>query len=202
MFRYRIIAFVVSVSVLIGLAVTEKACAQTQDQSKPGAAPAKNDYSNPESWLCRPGRKDACAVDLSTTIVAANGKLTRESWAENPKAPIDCFYVYPTVSNDPTPNSDMVPGPEEKNVVRSQFARFGSQCRLYAPMYRQVTLTSLRASLGMTPTMPDRTLGPRDVLAAWNYYLEHDNQGRGVVLVGHSQGSGVLTQLIAANLDK
>src|SRR5437762_5623429 len=103
MFRYRIIAFVVSVSVLIGLAVTERACAQTQDQSKPAAAgPAKNDYSNPDFWLCRPGRKDACAVDLSTTVVAANGKLTREIWAENPKAAIDCFYVYPTVSNDPT----------------------------------------------------------------------------------------------------
>ena len=39
-------------------------------------------------------------------------------------------------------------------------------------------------------------LAYNDVLDAWNYYLKNDNGGRGVVLVGHSQGSGVLTQLI------
>jgi hypothetical protein len=39
------------------------------------------------------------------------------------------------------------------------------------------------------------------VLDAWNYYLEHDNHGRGVVLIGHSQGSGVLTKLIKDEID-
>jgi len=38
-------------------------------------------------------------------------------------------------------------------------------------------------------------------LDSWNYYLAHDNGGRGVVLVGHSQGSGVLTQLISKEID-
>ena len=47
----------------------------------------------------------------------------------------------------------------------------------------------------------DRTLAYNDVLDAWNYYLKHDNNGRGVVLVGHSQGSGVLARLIAAEID-
>ena len=81
-------------------------------QTKPleaAAAPAKNDYSSGENWLCRPGRQDACAVDLAATIVAADGKLKNEPWAANPKAPIDCFYVYPTVSAEPTANSDMTP---------------------------------------------------------------------------------------------
>jgi pimeloyl-ACP methyl ester carboxylesterase len=165
------------------------------------AAPAKNDYSNGETWLCRPGRQDACAVDLTTTVVAANGNLTKETWAADPKAPIDCFYVYPTVSLDPTPNSDMSAGPEEKSVVRSQLARFGSKCRIYAPLYRQVTLTALRAGMAGKPMAPDRALGYNDVVDAWKYYLDHDNQGRGVVLIGHSQGSGVLTQLIRNEID-
>jgi hypothetical protein len=51
------------------------------------------------------------------------------------------------------------------------------------------------------PIPVDRDLGYSDVLAAWNYYLAHDNQGRGVVLVGHSQGSGVLTRLIKEEID-
>jgi hypothetical protein len=202
MFRYCTIVFAISASILIGSAAAETALAQTPDQAQSAkAVAAKNDYSNPDSWLCRPGRKDSCAVDLSTTIVAGNGKLTRENWAENSKAAIDCFYVYPTVSNDPTPNSDMIPGVEEKNVVRSQFARFGSQCRLYAPMYRQVTLTALRAVLTGQKVVVDRALAYNDVADAWHYYLEHDNHGRGVVLIGHSQGSGVLTQLIRNEID-
>lgn len=197
MLRRFIIALMLATVLAAGVA-------EAQNPTTPAAAapaPAKNDYGKSESWLCRPGRQDACAVDLTTTIVAANGKLTRETWAANPKAPIDCFYVYPTVSNDATPNSDMVAGPEELNVIRAQFARFGSQCRVYAPLYRQVTLTALRAFIAGKPMTADRALAYNDVLDAWNYYLEHDNHGRGVVLIGHSQGSMVLTQLIKNEID-
>jgi len=197
MLRNFIIALMLATVLAAGLAAA-------QNQTTPGntaAAPAKNDYSKAESWLCRPGRQDACAVDLTTTIIAASGKLTTEKWAANPKAPIDCFYVYPTVSNDTTGNSDMVAGPEELSVIRAQFARFGSQCRVYAPLYRQVTLNALRAFMAGRATTADRLLPYNDVLDAWNYYLEHDNNGRGVVLIGHSQGSFVLTDLIKKEID-
>ena len=191
MIRYSLI----TLTLLMLLALSVSTMAQTP------SAPAKNDYSKGESWLCRPGRQDACTVDLTTTAVAANGKLTQEKFTANPNAPIDCFYVYPTVSNDQTPNSDMNAGPEELSVIKQQFARFGSQCRLYAPLYRQVTLTALRAAIAGKPMTVDRALGYNDVVEAWKYYLEHDNQGRGVVLIGHSQGSGVLTQLIKNEID-
>lgn len=180
----------------ISLLLVGKHQAQTQSTAQP-----KNDYGKGESWLCRPGRQDACAVDLTTTIVAANGKLTEEKWTANPNAPIDCFYVYPTVSNDTTANSDMNAGPEERNVIQHQFARFGSQCRVYAPLYRQVTLTALRASLSGKPMAMNMMLGYNDVLDAWNHYLANDNKGRGVVLIGHSQGSSVLMQLIKNEID-
>jgi Protein of unknown function (DUF3089) len=181
------------------LTVLSAAAVFAQTENKPGAT--KNDYSKGETWLCRPGRKDACDVDLTTTIVEASGKLKQETWKADPNALIDCFYVYPTVSNDPTPNSDMNAGPEELAVVKAQLARFGSHCRIYAPLYRQVTLTALRAGLAGKPMAADRALGYNDVLDAWNYYLEHDNKGRGVVLIGHSQGSGVLMQLIKNEID-
>ena len=163
--------------------------------------PAVTDYANPAVWLCRPERQDACSAPQDATIVAVNGTLTREAFhpAKNPG--IDCFYVYPTVSNEPGGNSDLTITSAEKLVVNAQFARFATQCRLFAPMYRQVTLTALRALIGGKPIPVDRDLGYNDVLAAWNYYLAHDNQGRGVVLVGHSQGSGVLTRLIKEEID-
>jgi len=169
--------------------------------ASPNAQTAKNDYGDGKTWLCRPGRTDACAVDLTTTIVAADGTLKKEDFKANTNAPIDCFYVYPTVSLDKGGNSDMEPGAEENGVVRVQLARFASQCRLYAPMYRQATLTALRAATTGQPIAVDRALGYNDVLDAWNYYLQHDNNGRGIVLIGHSQGSGVLTQLIRSEID-
>ncbi|HXO04972.1 MAG TPA: DUF3089 domain-containing protein [Candidatus Sulfotelmatobacter sp.] len=171
-----------------------------QESPKPTPV-AKNDYSNADDWLCRPGRQDACATDLATTVIFADGKETHEEWVANPDAQIDCFYVYPTVSTDPGGNSTMTLGMEEKAVAHVQFARFGSKCRVYAPLYRQVTLTALRAALSGSPIPVDRALAYDDVLDAWNYYLEHDNHGRGVVLIGHSQGSSVLTALIKNEID-
>ena len=161
-------------------------------------------YDKPETWLCRPGRQDACAIDLTTSVIAADGHLTTESWRADAKAPIDCFYVYPTVSLDTTDHSDMNAGEEERNAVRQQFARFGSVCRPYAPIYRQVSLRGLRvlmATPGAAPEAMVHAPGYDDVLAAWRYYLAHDNGGRGVVLIGHSQGATVLKQLIRQEID-
>ncbi len=151
--------------------------------------------------MCRPGRQDACAADLTTTIVEASGKLKQEKFAADPKVPIDCFYVYPTVSNDLTPNSDMIAGPEENRVVQHQLARFGSKCRIYAPLYRQVTLTALRAGLSGKPMAVDRALGYNDVVtngqvqANWGFHLIDANVAMGnlVEIVGQ-QAKAYLVQ--------
>jgi hypothetical protein len=178
--------------------------ARTPQTTPPPAAVAAtpNDYSDGKTWLCRPGRQDACAVDMTATVIKGDGSMTRETWTADGKAPIDCFYVYPTVSTDPTPNSDMTADPAELNVIRQQFARFASKCRPYAPLYRQVTLAGLRQILGGGASGGLSVgVGYDDVRDAWNYYVTHDNAGRGVVLVGHSQGSYVLTELIRREID-
>ncbi len=164
-------------------------------------APAPNDYSKPENWLCLPGRQDACAVDLTTTVIAADGSMTKEAWTAAADPPVDCFYVYPTVSLEPAISADMMQGPAEKAVVRTQLARFGSVCRLFAPMYRQVTMFGLLARLSGRPVSQAQALAYSDVADAWHYYLEHDNHGRGVFLIGHSQGANVLRKLIENEID-
>jgi hypothetical protein len=175
---------------------------QPTPQSAPQPAPQPNDYRDPKSWLCKPGlQHDACDVDLTTTVIAADGKLTRETWTADANAPIDCFYVYPTVSTDPTPNSDMIADAAELNVIRQQFARFGSVCRRYAPMYRQITLVGLRRLFAGTGGSLDHGLQYDDVRDAWRDYLEHDNNGRSFVLIGHSQGSFILAELIRQEID-
>ncbi|HXI86663.1 MAG TPA: DUF3089 domain-containing protein [Parvularculaceae bacterium] len=157
------------------------------------------DYSKNENWLCRPGRKDACTiVDLDVTIVSKDGSISVDKFAAADDPKIDCFYVYPTVSLDPTQNSDMTANDEEYRVIASQFARFGSVCRTFAPLYRQTTLTALRDNAF---TKESLDLAYDDVLAAFRYYMAHDNNGRPFALIGHSQGSRHLSRLIAEEID-
>jgi hypothetical protein len=160
------------------------------------------DYNTDAGWLCRPGRKDACAVDQNVTVIAANGKAKIVKFRADPAPLYDCFYVYPTVSLDPTPNSDLNIGPEERQVAASQAARFAAKCRVFAPMYRQVTLTALRDLMAGKASAADRKLAYLDVEAAWYNYLKRDNNGRGVVLIGHSQGASILKQLVAGVIEK
>jgi hypothetical protein len=159
------------------------------------------DYADKANWLCRPEAQDACKADISATSVSADGVLSRETFTPDPKASIDCFYVYPTASMDPQPNSDTTPGPEEATMVAQQLVRFGSVCRLYAPIYRQVTLPAMRELLSGKSPATNREMAYADIKAAWAHYLANDNAGRGVVLIGHDQGAGLLTRLIANEID-
>ena len=159
-------------------------------------------YADPASWLCRGDGDDVCDHDLDATIVRANGTTRIERWraAANPK--IDCFYVYPTISTDPGGNSDLVPGEDQELfVVRQQAARLGSVCRVFAPVYRQITLTALTARLGGVEVPTDPAMAYGDVVDAWKHYLANDNQGRGVILIGHSQGASHLTALVREEID-
>ncbi len=161
------------------------------------------DYSKIENWLCHPDNKsDACDRDLSTTVIAPDGSFSTEKWPENDDPAIDCFYVYPTTSLDETGNSDMVPGEQGELITAYlQTARLRSQCRVFGPMYRQVTIPALRSRMTGGSLRGDGTMTIKDVTAAWNYYLENDNNGRGVVLIGHSQGAGLLARMMAAEID-
>jgi hypothetical protein len=184
------------------LALLALSIAATDAFAQTTAASPSTDYGNPQAWLCRPDRPTACDVDLSTTVIDPDGHSTVERARPDTQAPVDCFYVYPTVSTDTTTNSDLVPDAAERNVVRLQLARFGTQCRLFVPMYRQLTLAAMGRANAAGIESPDFLgLGYQDVRAAWRYYLAHDNGNRGIVLIGHSQGSSILTELIRKEIE-
>lgn len=153
-------------------------------------------------WLCKPGAKpDPCSPGLSTTIYKPT--LAKPLRTIHPKAetnpPIDCFYVYPTVSDEKTGNSDRRIQPVEDSIALYQASRYSQYCKVYAPMYRQVTLAGI--GLGKPTTKPNQKLPVEDVTAALRVYLKDYNHGRGFVLIGHSQGSFVLRSVIANVID-
>lgn len=153
-------------------------------------------------WLCQPGMKhDPCRASVRTTMLDLAGRpqaVVTPPHARRPK--IDCFYVYPTVSDQKRPQATRRIDPEERSIARYQAARFSSTCRVFAPMYRQITLQGLNAPNTVTAKM--RTTAYDDVRNAWREYLKHDNKGRGVVFLSHSQGTFMLRRLLAREVDR
>jgi hypothetical protein len=139
------------------------------------------------------GGLDATAA----TAGQAGGPVQPFTPAADPK--IDCFYVYPTLSEAPGRNAPLEPEPAAIGVARAQAARFASVCRLFVPVYRQLTLASILNGGFGDPAA--QKLAADDVDSAWHDYLNTENKGRGVVLIGHSQGAGQLTRLIRSEVD-
>jgi Protein of unknown function (DUF3089) len=152
-------------------------------------------------WLCKPGLADnPCRPGFATTTVSPDGSIGPAQHVKRDRGPkADCFYVYPTVSDDETRNSDLSIDPEERSIALYQAARYSLHCRVFAPLYRQVTLATLFS--GQPLTTEERLTAYGDVVAAWKTYLRKYNRGRGVVLIGHSQGTFVLRQLIRDHVD-
>jgi Protein of unknown function (DUF3089) len=153
------------------------------------------DYSVTAHWVCRPGSDTVCTTGLDALVQFADGSTQMQPFKPAADPPIDCFYIYPTVSAEQTAYADLTDSPEIQAVTREQAGRLSSRCRVFAPIYRQET------SYGLNHASPHSDSPQLDVQGAWEYYLQHDNQGRGVVLVGHSQGTILLQQLIAETID-
>jgi DUF3089 family protein len=150
-------------------------------------------------WLCRPGlTPDPCTPSLTTTRVTPSGQhISVDQVKATPNPKVDCFYVYPTVSDQPTPLANFEIDPVERSIALYQAARYSQYCRVFAPIYRQLTLTTI----GGQTSNADAGIAYGDVRDAWLTYLRDFNHGRGVVLIGHSQGAFVLRKLLASEID-
>lgn len=149
-------------------------------------------------WLCRPGlASDPCTASLATTVVKASGGKSVVDAKPVTASRFDCFYVYPTVSREPTLNADLKVQAAERNAAIAQASRFSTVCRVFAPIYRQVTLDGLFAPDGIAAV----TTAYRSLLSGFDDYLSNQNDGRPIVFIGHSQGAAILIRLLAGVVD-
>jgi hypothetical protein len=152
------------------------------------------------TWLCRPGlASNPCLNSEEATVELANGSSFVEHAKPAGKPPIDCFYVYPTVSSQFTENANEEIDPEEDAIAESQASRFSQVCNVYAPIYPQLTIPAINTPGGVTPEGAEKAYV--GVLSAFEEYLAKFNHGRGFELIGHSQGSAMLEQLIKEQID-
>jgi Protein of unknown function (DUF3089) len=151
-------------------------------------------------WLCQPGHvPDPCTAPLTDTEVPAQGTRTVTDPQPDPDSTFDCFYVYPTVSTQPSDNANLKVQKAERDVAIAQASPFSQTCRVWAPMYRQRTSASLAKGLGADPGAD--TVAYDSLLSAWDDYLAYDNDGRPIIFIGHSQGAAMLIRLLSSQID-
>ena len=123
-----------------------------------------------------------------------------EHWLYLPAvtAPVDVFYLYPTAWHSSDNDNPQICAIDEPSMLinaplafERQATAFETVGNIYAPYYRQDNnspVDRLNVIAGI-PTM--------DAEVAFDYYVEHFNQGRPIILVGHSQGATVLSNLLS-----
>ena len=130
-----------------------------------------------------------------------------ENWAyyavgENKDA--DLFLICPTVDMGKNGNYNMSmddTATKESFVGALNMERgiYEDSATMYAPYYRQMTFPVYSMTDEETKPYPD--MAYRDVAAAFEYYFEHCNNGKPLILAGFSQGSQLLLMLMEEYFD-
>ncbi len=105
--------------------------------------------------------------------------------------PVDIFYVYPTVYNGSNLFSDINDPKvraEAAHVYERQASLFAPLGNIYAPHYRQMGGPILGMSLEEQHKYSD-SLPRLDLMAAFEYFLQHYNKERPFIIASQSQGS-------------
>lgn len=145
------------------------------------APPAAPDYSLATSWAALPDRQDLADV------LPGGDVQDRQATAE-----VDVFFVHPTTffgtgSWNQALDDNSTNQLTDTFVLRGQASVFNSCCKIYAPRYRQATIYSFMDKSGSGTAALE--LAYEDVQRAFDYFIEHYNQGRPFILAAHSQGS-------------
>ena len=168
----------------------------------PYAGYSSERYSADSMWLCRPGlAHDYCYDNIDATAVLTDSSLQFVPHVPATDPKFDCFYVYPTVNLSQAPGNDTNFSDVSLKLdpLLSQAAPFTGLCRVFAPLYRQVTIGTIENPSPSAQQYLDIAYG--DVLDAFKHYMGQFNDGRPFVLMGHSQGAMMLTRLLREQFD-
>ena len=149
-------------------------------KSKSGAP----DYSDLNYWAANPYKNDP-----SDSIPAP---LRKQSVKDST---VDVFFIYPTTLTDkdnPSWNAEIddsvLNAKTDYSTILYQASAFNNGTRIFAPRYRQAHYRAF-TSADKKRSAEALEFAYQDVKKAFEYYLEHYNQGRPIIIASHSQGT-------------
>jgi hypothetical protein len=156
------------------------------------SVPAEPDYASLENWAAHPELEDT-------------GDLRAPS-QEDLSMPqtVDVFYIHPTTYFGPGEWNSLT-RPDEaaaqnlQPALAGQASVFSRCCRIYAPHYRQAHLAAFSKTHSQA-SLDALDLAYQDVERAFEYFIDHFNDGRPFIIAGHSQGSLHAIRLLEARV--
>lgn len=149
------------------------------------------DYSDLHYWAAHPWKWDP-----SDSIPKPLRYEIRDSTA-------DVFFLHPTTytfkfksnKHNASIDDDYTNAKTDYSSIIYQASVFNQQCRVFAPRYRQAHFNTF--FLKETETAQQTfELAYTDIKKAFEFYLQHWNNGRPIIIAGHSQGSKFAERLL------
>ena len=142
------------------------------------------DYADLYFWAAHPAKKD-----MSDSIPSFIPAKTRDTLA-------DVFFLHPTTYtkymanlpwNGPLDDTALNNSTDRRSIL-FQSSVFNNCCRIFAPRYRQAHLKAYILPKS-EPSVAAFDLAYQDLKTAFQYYLDHENKGRPIIIASHSQGA-------------
>jgi Protein of unknown function (DUF3089) len=148
------------------------------------------DYSKLDYWAAHPWKKDpsdSIPLPLRDEMIDST---------------VDVFFLYPTSFTGPFGTNDnaaiddaSLNAKTDYSSILYQASVFNQSCRIFSPRYKQAHISvfyikdTMRANKAFD-------IAYSDIRDAFEYYLQHWNKGRPIVIASHSQGSLLAERLL------
>ncbi len=149
----------------------------------------------------------ACSDDEDENQIVSSKYADSYYWAYKPlsiEKGVDVFYAYPTVYFDADPpNMDISNEKNRQDVIdkmNEQMGLYAPYTNIFTPFYQQMYRDGFN-DLPADEASALLNIAYEDVADAFKYYMENLNNGRPFILVGHSQGAGILVDLLRKEFD-
>lgn len=147
--------------------------------------PDAPDYQNPANWAALPDQRDSADA------------IPYKAWKDvQGESPVDIFFIHPTTYTgkhgqnkwNASLSDQKLNLLTDKYPIRYQATIFNGAGKIYAPRYRQAHLNCFYTHK-TSDAAKALDLAYEDVSAAFQYYLDHYNNGRPFIIASHSQGT-------------
>lgn len=171
-------------------------CNSTRHLQGDFRTPPPPDYTNTDHWASLPSKADN--ADLVPVATLSNRQA---------EAAVDVFFVHPTSYTkgdfwNADVNDKKVNKKTDVGAIKYQLSVFNGSCRIFAPRYRQAAYAAFFADPTKDPNVDKAfELAYTDVKTAFDYYMQHYNKGRPIIIASHSQGTVHATKLVEQYFD-